>query len=416
MTYEFEYLMHLFTCGARGMTPAPPRQAIDFDRLLQLAHEQSVLHMVGVALINSPDFGFPSDKMKSLFDNTRRMALANYMKRRLITNLLQDFAKAGIHAVLLKGYSIADLYAEPNCRISCDTDIYVDIKDEIRACKLLQEHGCEINPRSPISHHTVCHHIDMGNIELHIFLYDEIVEEIWFENMDGNQFVQESDINYDSSEGTIFTLGRTDNLIFLVLHMIKHFIFSGINLRQIMDIALYIEKYRSCLDWKRFYQIINTLHYRKLISTILGIIEKYFGFSIIENNLIDRDNVLINALLEDIETGAKMGSNGNAIRRTSWHWYNYAKYTNKRGRLSYWFYMLRRNSMAIIHDLVLEESKSEKHHPLMIIYFIACVKWCFLIISKLFRETLINSIFRRKKIVIEHSISREELLKLMQIL
>ena len=50
--------------------------------------------------------------------------------------------------------------------------------------------------------------------------------------------------------GTEFlTLGPEDHLLYLLLHALKHFLYSGFGIRQICDIGLYAEAYRTEIDW-----------------------------------------------------------------------------------------------------------------------------------------------------------------------
>ena len=50
--------------------------------------------------------------------------------------------------------------------------------------------------------------------------------------------------------GTEFlTLGPEDHLLYLLLHALKHFLYSGFGIRKICDIGLYAEAYRTEIDW-----------------------------------------------------------------------------------------------------------------------------------------------------------------------
>ncbi len=364
MTYDFEYMLHLFACGARGMTPKPPRKAVDFERLIQLAIEQSVLPLVGAALCHAPDSGFPPEKLQSLVNSARMIAVSNFMKRRINFKLLKDFEEAGIQAVLLKGYPLADLYAEPDFRISSDTDIYVDIKDEKRAYQLLREHGCKVNPRSPLSHHAVCEHPQIGQIELHAILYGRIVEDVWFDTMDDRQYIQEDYEKYESQEGHCLTLGKTDNLIFLVLHMTKHFIAGGVSLRQMMDIALYLKAYRDQIDLQRFFCILDSLKYRDLLKTVLSMQVSYCGFS--PDDFIGytkADDSAVSALLEDLEAGGWLGMKETVERSDTWYRYSRSKYLKKKNVFFYWFYMMKRSFIRCVHALFPPRAALEARFP-----------------------------------------------------
>lgn len=54
----------------------------------------------------------------------------------------------GIHAIVLKGRSIAKYYPVPSHRYSCDLDVYIGQGWE-RACELLEGKGGRLLPSSP---------------------------------------------------------------------------------------------------------------------------------------------------------------------------------------------------------------------------------------------------------------------------
>lgn len=364
MTYEFEYLMHLFSCGARGMSPQPPRQPVDYDRLMRLAHEQSVLPLIGAALSGASSIFFPTEKKQALLNSTRSMAFSNYLRKRQILNLLLDFQKAGIQAVLLKGFAAADMYAEPDCRISCDTDIYVERKDEKRAYELLKEHDCIVIPRSPLSHHAVCRQEKMGHIELHVSLYDAFAEDIWFGVANEKKLPQEPFEWQVFAEGACLTLGKTDNLLFLALHMIKHFIYSGISLRQMMDIALNMKTHRRQIDFKRFWDILESLKYKKMMNAVLSVLVSFCGFSPDDFwGFEPQDDTVVSALLSDLEAGGWLGKNETEGRKDAGYGYNRLRFLETRNPFSYWCYMSKRIVIRCFHAALPPRDALENSFP-----------------------------------------------------
>ena len=54
---------------------------------------------------------------------------------------------AGIPALLIKGYAVADCYAAPDCRMSGDTDLLIEPKNEKRACAFMKANGFAVERR-----------------------------------------------------------------------------------------------------------------------------------------------------------------------------------------------------------------------------------------------------------------------------
>ena len=55
MTYEFEYLLHLLGCSVQGKEANAPLKPIDWEKLFQLAKEQTVYPMVLYVLKKQPE-------------------------------------------------------------------------------------------------------------------------------------------------------------------------------------------------------------------------------------------------------------------------------------------------------------------------------------------------------------------------
>ena len=55
MTYEFEYLLHLLGYAVQNTKAIAPRKAVDWEKLFQLAKEQTVYPMVLYVLKRQPE-------------------------------------------------------------------------------------------------------------------------------------------------------------------------------------------------------------------------------------------------------------------------------------------------------------------------------------------------------------------------
>ena len=93
-------------------------------------------------------------------------------------------------------------------------------------------------------------------VELHVNLYDEIIQEVWFQGMRDEDFILESLRREKTKEESYLTLGCTDHLLFLMLHMVKHFIISGTSLGMMLDTALFFRKHRAKIDTDRIWKIL----------------------------------------------------------------------------------------------------------------------------------------------------------------
>ncbi len=364
MTYEFQYLVHLFSCGARGVTPDAPSNAPDMNRLLSLARKQSVLPMVSLALSQAPDTGLDPKEKQALAEGAQRAALLCYHQKRALFSLLKDLESQGIRAVLLKGHAAAQLYAVPECRVSVDSDIYVDPADEKRALRLLKEKGLRVIPRQAQSHHASCVHPVIGLVELHSRLYDDLARKIWFSPAQGRELAQEPYERRETPEGVFYTLGRTDQTIFLALHMAKHFIHGGLSLRQMMDITLHMQKYHESIDVTRFWDVMEKLRFQTLLSVVFSAMVDFGGFREEDFPGMQKQKPeTVLALLNDLESGGWLGLGQSKERKSAYFLYSRAAYARQRKALPFNVYMLWRFFTYNAHSVFPPRAELEAEYP-----------------------------------------------------
>ena len=342
VTNEFKALMRLVGAAAQGKTASKVPEGLDWRKIESLADEQAVQTLLGYGLRLSPALDCPAELRKRLVGQMRQAAFSNNAWKCSTLRLLAEMNAAGIPALLIKGYALADCYAAPDCRMSGDTDLLIEPKDEKRACAFMKAQGFRVEHRWAKGHHDVCRHPQLGCVELHVMLYDEIVEDVWFGRMDGREFVREAPVEVETPDGRYRTLGCTDHMIFLMLHLIKHFILSGMSLRMMLDAALFFARNAEKIDCARFWQTMEGLKYGAIAQSILWAMVRYCG--------IDQTSLpglcgdcpeSVKMILDDLESGGWLGEMDKKVREEGWYEYNRQRLTKSRGKAQYWLYMIR---------------------------------------------------------------------------
>lgn len=342
MTYEFEYLMHLLGAAAQGKKALAPAQEVNWKKLFALAEEQQLTPMICEVLLQDESLGYPVHGVRLKAEEATVKAMKECAKRLMVMNLLADLDRAGIHAIVVKGSVAAMNYANPERRFSTDTDIVVAPEDEERTCEFLRQRGFHVQDRWQNGHHASTQHDAMGVLEVHIRLYDEIVEDVWFGQVDPDSFVQEPHQSVHTAEGDCYTLGDTDHLIFIILHMIKHFITAGMCLRMMTDVAMFIKKRSATLDMDRVWNVVRELHYEELLHAVLWILVRFCGFDAVDFPGIGAESSeQIKLVLQDLEEGGFMGKRDYDARTESSHEYNRQLLMKDKSKWQYRLYMLR---------------------------------------------------------------------------
>lgn len=369
MTREFQQMLKLAAIGATGHAMDMSDEDIDWQKVLDAAKRQKVEYLVAYALKRNPQLLCPSEIRDPLLKEARTTMFSNAVHKRGIFQLLEDMEAAGISAVLLKGYAIADCYALPESRMCGDADIWINPKDEDRACEFMKKQGFTVDPRWKNGHHAVCNHPALGCVELHVILYDEIVEDVWFGKMDGSEFVVEPYLQMRTEDDKYQTLGYTDHFIFLTLHMIKHFILSGLTVQMMLDVALYFKKHAGKIDADRVWNTFGNLHYIKLFNCILWAMVQYCGFSETDfPGICSEAAEQVETILDDLEEGGWMGYADKAAREDGWKEYNRQILMKNKSKLRYWMYMMSWNMGLYVKALFPAKHVLTAHYPYIVKY------------------------------------------------
>ena len=99
-----------------------------------------------------------------------------------------------------------------------------------------------------------------------------------------------------------------EHLLYLLLHAYKHFVRSGIGLRQFCDIGLWAREYHAEIDWQRLHEQCESIHAATFAAAAFRIARDYLG---IEFDLSApwSDAVDVEPLLHDSLCGGVYGSN-----------------------------------------------------------------------------------------------------------
>ena len=291
MTQSFKNMLYLFGSYANG-TETNLQNKINMEELRTYAIQQGIWTIVFPALNKIIDAG--QYKQEVFIAVSQAM-----LKKEFTLAALKKLEESGIKCCLLKGTVVAELYNNPDYRISSDTDILIDPKDEDKVKNLLIDLGYKVDKRNSNDHHLKAYHNQGGLLEVHVKLYSYITENIIFNQMDlYNEPWRVIKLNNDN----FHTLGINDGLMYLTAHYIKHLINEGGGVRQMMDLLLYMKKYESEIDFKRYNKILKELKYYKLIDTVKSIGAKYWGMDF---KLVDQR--LMEDLLNDTEKGGIFG-------------------------------------------------------------------------------------------------------------
>lgn len=227
------------------------------------------------------------------------------MRASEFAGLYQKLRAAGLHPVVVKGQLCSRLYPLKDHRISADDDLYISDAEFMACHKQLLANGLTTDtPADELPTADEVSYTKDGSplyIELHRHLFDSAEDA----HDELNHFF--TDINPVEMDGFLAMLPH-EHLLYLLLHAYKHFVRSGIGLRQFCDIGLWARAYHAEIDWQRLHEQCESVHAATFAAAAFRIARDDLG---IEFDLpaLWGDAVDVEPLLHDSLCGGVYGSN-----------------------------------------------------------------------------------------------------------
>ncbi len=274
-------------------------ESLDYDKIIKIADSQGMKTLLfsvlkkyneNAGLKNAAE-GFEQLEMsvtKNVFQYTKTQYEVN--------QVIKALEKEGIECVILKGDTLSSLYPHSELRMSGDTDILINVKDERKCLKLFKKMGCYVKKRTRTNNQSVIIHPKAGVFEIHISMDTKEVSQIWYNNI---ELLKEPYREVTVSGIYKYkTLSYTDTALNLILHVVKHFISGISHMRMITDTVLFMDKNHVKIDFKRISDTLSVLNYTTFFKCLCYIGNVYLG---LENLKADNEvKQLSEKILDDI--------------------------------------------------------------------------------------------------------------------
>ncbi len=206
----------------------------EWQQCFDVALQQGVLAMTFPAMAALPKESRPSFTLWSKWmAYAQSVAEQAQYKRQVVEKIGSWFAEEKLQTMILKGFSLAVLYPQPDLRESCDIDIYSGADYEaVNAC--FEKHDIEVG--KPDGHH-VHLKVDGVTVEHHFALHNSRVKNGMEGPAEVLQRLAATDRRPTSLPGICFP-NPTFTALYTVWHAYKHFLSEKIELRHVIDWAL----------------------------------------------------------------------------------------------------------------------------------------------------------------------------------
>ena len=316
-----EALLNCISAALDGRECALTLAPDDWTALLRLAGEQKLLPLVYAAVRGTPGFAAaPEAGRAAARRQTMREAAAQTVHTEAFLRLYQALRAEGLAPVVVKGIVCRALYPQPELRPSSDEDLYLTAAEMpcfhavlLRAGFVLTEP--ERDYRS--AHEARYVHPDTGLVvEGHWALFPTEYAVYAALNVQLPDLMQRAQ-DWESGGVTLRVPDVCDHLIFLLLHAFKHFISSGVGVRQLCDIALWMRRFGAQIDWQRVRAALRATHSEGFAAAVIDAGVHWFGLERAAAHIPpDWETLESAALLADALSGGVYGS-ADSTRRHS---------------------------------------------------------------------------------------------------
>lgn len=179
--------------------------------------------------------------------------------------------------MILKGYACSLNWPKPEHRPCGDIDIWLFGKQKEADELMKKEKGIKID--SSHHHHTVFYwqdfmvenHYDFINVHRHKShsSLEDILKEL----------SKKDSISEDVYGERIYLPPPNLHALFLARHALNHFASVGINLRQVLDWAFFVEKHSNEIDWEWLNSMLEQYHMKDFVNCLNAICVEDLGFN-----------------------------------------------------------------------------------------------------------------------------------------
>ncbi|MBR4132045.1 MAG: nucleotidyltransferase family protein, partial [Oscillospiraceae bacterium] len=216
----------------------------EWEALYGAAAKHNILPLVADAL--------PCELPESYAKRMEQEILGQAERTAELCLLLEDLYSRGLRPLVIKGAICRALYPQPEHRPSTDEDLMIEPASFLQLHSALLDYGLE--PVKPDSDLRESYEVSYRDPERRLFV--EVHKALFTREL---PYLNRMNACFRTAFGRVETqivggipvrtLGVNDHLLYLILHALKHFLLSGVGIRQICDIALYSVQNRGRISW-----------------------------------------------------------------------------------------------------------------------------------------------------------------------
>lgn len=224
-----------------------PYGEVDYEEVMRLAEEQSVVGLVAAGLEHVTDVKIPKENVLQFVGQALQLEQCNSAMNHFIGILVERMRNEGIYTLILKGQGIAQCYEKPLWRACGDIDFLLNDENYKKAKAFMIPIADSVEKESG-KHQGLT--IGAWVVELHANQHcglsvrmDKAIDDVQKDCLCGGKVR-----SWTNGKTEVFLPGPDNDIIFVFTHYLKHFYKGGLGMRQICDWCRLLRTYRSEID------------------------------------------------------------------------------------------------------------------------------------------------------------------------
>ncbi len=248
----------------------------EMDEIIRLSQLHKMLPMVYDSLY--PICPYEDAMQEEIRRCSKLLVMQQTIREESFLRVYKALQEKGLEPIVVKGAVCRSLYPKPELRPSADEDLFIKAEEAEAYDTALTSLGFRKQEKRSEDYYETSYFSDEGlHIEVHTSLFSTQSDYFlkWNELFSG---AEDTAVHIEAGSVLVRTLSPTDHLLFLILHALKHFIHSGVGIRQVCDIMMFAQHYGDTLDWNYVCSKLYSLGAEKFTAGVFAIGTKYLGF------------------------------------------------------------------------------------------------------------------------------------------
>lgn len=239
-------------------------EPIDWDKLYAKCASQNIDGLVASVVNQLPEECRPDNYpvwFTAYIETLRSMTRRNLEFDRMIRLMIDR----GIEPIGLKGCVLRKLYPDEALRTMGDFDIFIREQERLQAVELFETAGYSVKYDYSV------YAAEKDDIRFEFFT--TLQHDFPVDSTAWNELLRE---NVCRNKDGFLQLNPTYELLYIVVHATKHYKTKGCGIRNLLDMALILQKEAQSIDFKEVSRLCDQLGIKRYLQYFLSALQKYF--------------------------------------------------------------------------------------------------------------------------------------------